>query len=72
MRNKIIETINKLKNFKIEEKDFSLYELISSSEIWVTNSISGIIPVTDYRKKHFSNKVAISIINYLNKQISDY
>ena len=72
MRNKIIETINKLKNFKIEEKEFSLYELSSSSEIWVTNSISGIIPVTDYRKKHFSNKVAISIINYLNKQISDY
>ena len=72
MRNKIIETINKLKNFKIEEKDFSLYELISSSEIWVTNSISGIIPVTNYRKKNFSNKVAISIINYLNKQISDY
>ena len=69
MRNKIIELINKLPNLEIEEKDFSPYELISSDEIWVSNSISGIIPVTEYRKKLFSNKVAITILNYLNKQI---
>ena len=70
MRNKIIELINKLTNLEIEEKDFSPYELISSDEIWVSNSISGIIPVTEYRRKKFSNKVAITIINYLNKQFS--
>ena len=70
MRNKIIELINKLTNLEIEEKDFSPYELISSDEIWVSNSISGIIPVTEYRRKNFSNKVAITIINYLNKQFS--
>ena len=69
MRNKIIELINKLPNLEIEEKIFSPYELISSDEIWVSNSISGIIPVTKYRKKLFSNKVAITILNYLNKQI---
>ena len=69
MRNKIIELINKLPNLEIEEKNFSPYELISSDEIWVSNSISGIIPVTEYRKKLFSNKVAITILNYLNKQI---
>ena len=70
MRNKIIELINKLPNLEIEEKNFSPYELISSDEIWVSNSISGIIPVTEYRRKKFSNKVAITIINYLNKQFS--
>ena len=70
MRNKIIELINKLTNLEIEEKNFSPYELISSDEIWVSNSISGIIPVTEYRRKKFSNKVAITIINYLNKQFS--
>ncbi len=70
MRNKIIELINKLTNLEIEEKDFSPYELISSDEIWVSNSISGIIPITEYRRKKFSNKVAITIINYLNKQFS--
>ena len=69
MRNKIIELINKLPNLEIEEKNFSPYELISSDEIWVSNSISGIIPVIEYRKKLFSNKVAITILNYLNKQI---
>jgi len=70
MRNKIIELINKLTNLEIEEKDFSPYELISSDEIWVSNSIFGIIPVTEYRRKLFSNKVAITILNYLNKQMS--
>jgi len=70
MRNKIIELINKLTNLEIEEKNFSPYELISSDEIWVSNSISGIIPVTEYRRKKFSNKVAITIIKYLNKQFS--
>ena len=70
MRNKIIELINKLTNLEIKEKNFSPYELISSDEIWVSNSISGIIPVTEYRRKKFSNKVAITIINYLNKQFS--
>ena len=70
MRNKIIESISKFKNLKIEEKDFSAYDLISSNEIWLSNSISGIIPVTEYRRKLFSNKIAITILNYLNKQIS--
>ncbi len=70
MRNKIIESIRKFKNLEIEEKDFSAYELISSNEIWVSNSISGLIPVTEYRRKFFSNKIAITILNYLNKQIS--
>ena len=49
MRKKIIELIKKVPAYKIQEKDFSPYELVSSDEIWVTNSISGIIPVTEYR-----------------------
>jgi branched-chain amino acid aminotransferase len=68
MRNKIIDLFNKNSEYKILEKDFSPYELVSSDEIWVTNSIYGIIPVTEYRRKFFSNNVARVVINFFNKQ----
>ena len=61
MRKKIIELIKKVPAYKIQEKDFSPYELVSSDEIWVTNSISGIIPVTEYRRKSFSNNIGTII-----------
>ena len=71
MRKKIIELIKKVPAYKIQEKDFSPYELVSSDEIWVTNSISGIIPVTEYRRKSFSNNIGTIIINYFNKQFTE-
>ena len=72
MRKKIIELIKKVPEYKIQEKDFSPYELVSSDEIWVTNSISGIIPVTEYRRKSFSNNIGTIIINYFNKQFTEF
>lgn len=72
MRKKIIELIKKVPAYKIQEKDFSPYELVSSDEIWVTNSISGIIPVTEYRRKSFSNNIGTIIVNYFNKQFTEF
>ena len=69
MRNKIIELINKIPLFEILEKDFSAYEIISSQEVWVSNSISGIIPVSQYRNKQFGNSVAKKVIDFLNQEI---
>ena len=68
MRNKIIELINKIPLFEIFEKDFSAYEIISSQEVWVSNSISGIIPVSQYRNKQFGNSVAKKVIDFLNQE----
>lgn len=72
MRKKIIELIKKVPKYEIQEKDFSPYELVSSDEIWVTNSISGIIPVTEYRRKSFTNNIGTIIINYFNKQFAGF
>ncbi len=68
MRNKIIELINKIPLLEIFEKDFSAYEIISSQEVWVSNSISGIIPVSQYRNKQFGNSVAKKVIDFLNQE----
>ena len=72
MRKKIIELIKKVPKYEIQEKDFSPYELVSSDEIWVTNSISGIIPVTEYRRKSCTNNIGTIIISYFNKQFTGF
>ena len=69
MRKKIIEFFNKSTLLDFEEKNISPFELISSDEIWLSNSISGIIPVSEYRKKSFSNELALTLINELNENI---
>ena len=70
MRNKIIESINGIPLIEVKEENFSAYEIISSQEIWVSNCISGIIPVTDYRNKQFSNSLARKVTDLFNNEIS--
>tara|TARA_B100001093_G_scaffold112955_1_gene105281 strand:- start:18501 stop:19337 length:837 start_codon:yes stop_codon:yes gene_type:complete len=69
MRKKIIESLKQSQILSFEEKNISPFELISSDEIWISNSISGIIPVTEYRKKRFSKMFAQTIVEYFNKKI---
>ncbi len=70
MRNKIIESITEIPLIEIKEESFSAYEIISSQEIWVSNCISGIIPVTDYRNKQFGNSLARKVTDLFNNEIS--
>jgi branched-chain amino acid aminotransferase len=69
MRKKIIDYIKFFDKLTLKEIDISPFELLSADEIWVTNSIKGIIPVTDYRKKSLSNTIAAEFVNFLNKKI---
>ena len=71
MRKKIIEYVKLLPKFSIEETVISPFDLLSANEIWLTNSISGIINVTNYRNKSFSNDVAKIFIDFLNKKVSN-
>ena len=71
MRKKIIEYVKLLPEFSIEETVISPFDLLSANEIWLTNSISGIINVTNYRNKSFSNDVAKIFIDFLNKKVSN-
>ena len=71
MRKKIIEYVKLLPKFFIEETVISPFDLLSANEIWLTNSISGIINVTNYRNKSFSNDIAKIFIDFLNKKVSN-
>ncbi|KRO87111.1 MAG: aminotransferase class IV [Bacteroidetes bacterium] len=71
MRKKIIEMINASSDLEINETKISPFELISSDEIWLTNSICGVIAVSDYRNKKFSNNKAKRIIELFNMKIKN-
>lgn len=72
MRKKIIELVNVNSILNIEEVKISPFELMSSDEIWLTNSICGITAVSDYRNKKFYNIIASQLINLLNFNINTF
>ena len=70
MRKKIISYVKFFPQLSIIEDNISPFELLSADEIWITNSIHGIVPVSNYRKKTLSNKTAKIFIDFLNNKIS--
>jgi branched-chain amino acid aminotransferase len=66
LRGKLIEIIKKLPEYELSEESISPFELQKADEIFVTNVIVGIQPVTKYRKKDFGNEVAKTLLSRLN------
>lgn len=67
IRKKIIELIQKIGTYTIEERIVSPFELLKSDEVFLTNSISEIQSVTKYRKKTY----AIEITQKLSKAFAE-
>ncbi|MFH6769513.1 aminotransferase class IV [Gaetbulibacter aquiaggeris] len=66
MRQQIIEILKTLSEYEILETSISPFELQKADELWVTNVITGIQPITKYRKKSFTNNTAKLILQKLN------
>jgi len=58
IRAKVIEMLNKNETYEIEESAMTPFEIQKADEIFITNSIVGIQPVTRYRKKEFKTEFA--------------
>lgn len=69
MRKQIIELIGKHPDYTLEEGAISPFELQKADEIFITNVIVGIQPVTKYRKKTFTTQVAKDLLDRLNAKI---
>ena len=65
MRKQLMAMADKL-SLKVEERAITPFELQRADELWVTNSITGITPVVQYRRKTFQNQVAIKALDLLN------
>lgn len=66
LRKKLLEILNKTDTYDLKEESISPFELQKADELFVTNSISGIIPITKYRKKVFEAVTSKDLVGKLN------
>ena len=57
-REKVISVITSSNNYTLEEAIISPFEIQKADEVFITNSIIGIQPITNYRKKEFSTGIS--------------
>lgn len=68
-RKQLIELIGKQQDYTLEEGSISTFELQKADELFVTNVITGITSITNYRKKHYTNKVATHLLKLINVKL---
>tara|TARA_R110002049_G_scaffold284821_2_gene465538 strand:- start:997 stop:1839 length:843 start_codon:yes stop_codon:yes gene_type:complete len=66
MRTQLINIIKALPEYELEETSISPFELQKADEIWITNVVTGIQPITKYKKKEFSKDVAKLVLQKVN------
>lgn len=66
VRKKVIEIISKNDNYILEETTISPFEIQKADEVFITNAIIGIQPVTNYKKKSFKTEFGNKIAKSLN------
>lgn len=66
MRKQLFSILKMMPDFTLEEASISPFELQKADEIFSTNVIQGIVPITKYRKKEFDDRVAKILLPKLN------
>ena len=66
IRDQLIDMISKSDNYDLIETSISPFELQKADEIFITNVIQGIKPVTKFRKKTYNTEAAKKFQNKLN------
>ncbi|GGZ67269.1 aminotransferase class IV [Algibacter mikhailovii] len=69
MRTQILNLIKDLPELELVEESISPFELQKADELFITNVIAGIQPISKYRKKIFNSAVAKSLVQKLNVKI---
>jgi len=66
MRKQIISIVKKMPNLIVAEEPISPFELQKANELFITNVIKGIQPITRYRKTEYKTDFAIKLLKELN------
>lgn len=69
MRKQILAIAKKLENTEVIEASISPFDLQKANELFITNVITGIQPVTKYRKKEYTIDFATELVAKLNESI---
>lgn len=69
IRKQLLDMAKQLPDYTFVEETISPFELQKADELFITNVISGIQPITKYRKKSYKAKVAKDLLAKLNVKI---
>ncbi len=69
MRTQILRIIEAIPEYELVEDSISPFEIQKSDELFITNVITGIQPVSKYRKKVFTNQASKLLLQKLNVKI---
>jgi branched-chain amino acid aminotransferase len=70
MRKQILSLAKKIENLEVVEEVISPFDLQKADELFITNVIKGIQPITQYRKKVFTTSLSVQLTEKLNEMIS--
>jgi len=70
MRKQILSLAKKETNFEVVEQIISPFDLQKADELFITNVIKGIQPITKYRKKVFTIETAKMLNDLLNQHLA--
>ncbi|MCV9929039.1 aminotransferase class IV [Flavobacterium sp. LS1R49] len=70
MRKQILALAKKLTDIEVMEEPISPFDLQKADELFLTNVIKGIQPITKYRKKEFTTKISGILTQRLNESIT--
>ncbi|CAA9200747.1 D-alanine aminotransferase [Flavobacterium bizetiae] len=71
MRKQILALSKKITDIEVVEEIISPFDLQKADELFLTNVITGIQPITKYRKKEFTSNLAHLLVQKLNESISE-
>lgn len=69
MRKQVISLVKKIEGAEISEVSISPFDLQKADELFVTNVINGIQPITRYRKKEYGNAFSGKLLQRLNAAV---
>lgn len=69
MRTQLINIIKAVPEYELVEDSISPFEIQKADEMFITNVITGIQPVSKYRKKIYGNEVSKLLLQKLNVKI---
>lgn len=69
MRRQVLALARKIENLEVVEEAISPFDLQKADELFITNVIKGIQPITKYRKKEFVVNLSTILVQKLNESI---
>lgn len=69
LRKQLLQLAKKMENIEVVEEVISPFDLQKADELFITNVIVGIQPITKYRKKEYKTDLAKELLISLNALI---